>query len=171
MWSDFQYCGSILFSTWLQKLVHFSGVMVLNPFIIKSFTSLVLNGQTVYQLFKTSWIFSLIWHSHVTEISITTDRKEQVRLFIIMAASFTYNLIKLVLGPMQIFFIIWIISLTTFSQICIKQCVPKMLNRAIESKSLIFKYFVPLFSVTKQTIAVTQMFICAMLCHFMSWKF
>jgi hypothetical protein len=27
----------------------------------------------------------------VTEISITTDRKEQVRLFIIMAASFTYN--------------------------------------------------------------------------------
>jgi hypothetical protein len=32
----------------------------------------------------------------VTEINITTDRKEQVRLFIIMAASFTYNLIKLV---------------------------------------------------------------------------
>jgi hypothetical protein len=29
----------------VQKLVHFSGVMVLNPFIIKSFTSLVLNGQ------------------------------------------------------------------------------------------------------------------------------
>jgi hypothetical protein len=41
----------------------------------------------------------------VTEISITTDRKEQVRLFIIMAASFTYNLIKLVLGPMKIFFL------------------------------------------------------------------
>jgi hypothetical protein len=42
----------------------------------------------------------------VTEIGITTDRKEQVMLFIIMAASFTYNLIKLVLGPMEIFFII-----------------------------------------------------------------
>ena len=77
-------------------------------------------GQIIYQLFKTSWIFNLIWYSHVTEISITTDRKEQVMLFIIMAASFTYNLIKLVLGPMEIFFIIWIISLTTFSQICIK---------------------------------------------------
>ena len=63
-------------------------------------------GQIVCQLFKTSWIFNLIWHSHVTEISIT-DRKEQVMLFIIMAASFTYNLIKLVLGPMEIFFIIW----------------------------------------------------------------
>jgi hypothetical protein len=37
------------------------------------------------------------------EISIKTDRKEQVRLFIIMAASFTYNLIKLVLGPMEFF--------------------------------------------------------------------
>jgi hypothetical protein len=35
----------------------------------------------------------------MTEISIATDRKEQVMLFIIMAASFTYNLIKLVLGP------------------------------------------------------------------------
>jgi type IV secretory pathway TraG/TraD family ATPase VirD4 len=33
-----------------------------------------------------------------------------------MAASFTYNLIKLVLGPMEIFLIIWIISLTTFTQ-------------------------------------------------------
>ena len=75
--------------------------------------------QIVYQLFKTSWIFNLIWHSRVTEISITTDRKEQVMLFIIMVASFTYNLIKLVLGPMEIFFIIWIISLTIFSQICI----------------------------------------------------
>jgi hypothetical protein len=32
--------------------------------------------------------------------------KEQVMLFIIMVASFTYNLIKLVLGPMEIFFII-----------------------------------------------------------------
>jgi hypothetical protein len=53
-----------------------------------------------------NWIFNLIWHSYVTEISITTDRKEQVMLFIIMAASFTYNLIKLVLGPMEIFFII-----------------------------------------------------------------
>ena len=40
----------------------------------------------------------------MTEISIKTDRNEQVRLFIIMAASFTYNLIKLVLGPMEIFF-------------------------------------------------------------------
>jgi hypothetical protein len=34
----------------------------------------------------------------VTEINIKTDRKEQVRLFIIMAASFTYNLITLVFG-------------------------------------------------------------------------
>jgi hypothetical protein len=42
----------------------------------------------------------------VTAISIKTDRKEQVRLFIIMAASFTYNLIKLVLGPKEIFIII-----------------------------------------------------------------
>jgi hypothetical protein len=40
----------------------------------------------------------------VTEIGITTDRKEQVKLLIIMAASFTYNLIKLVLGPMEMFF-------------------------------------------------------------------
>jgi hypothetical protein len=30
----------------------------------------------------------------------------EVMLFIIMVASFTYNLIKLVLGPMEIFFII-----------------------------------------------------------------
>jgi hypothetical protein len=37
---------------------------------------------------------------------ISVHRKEQVRLFIIMAASFTYNLIKLVLGPMEIFLII-----------------------------------------------------------------
>jgi hypothetical protein len=58
-------------------------------------------GQIVYQLFKTSWNFNLIWPSHVTEISIT----RQLMLFIIMAASFTYNLIKLVLGPMEIFFI------------------------------------------------------------------
>jgi hypothetical protein len=47
----------------------------------------------------------LITAGHV-ETLITTDRKEQVKLFIIMAASFTYNLIKLVLGPMEIFFII-----------------------------------------------------------------
>jgi hypothetical protein len=40
----------------------------------------------------------------VTEISITADRREQVRLFILMAASFTYNVIKLALGPMEIFF-------------------------------------------------------------------
>ena len=59
--------------------------------------------QIVYQLFKTSWIFNLIWHSHVTEISIATDRKEQVMLFIIMVASSTYNLIKLVLGLWRFF--------------------------------------------------------------------
>jgi hypothetical protein len=50
----------------------------------------------------------------VTEISITTDRKEQVMLFIIMVASFTYNLIKLVLGPMEIFFIIFVYIVDIF---------------------------------------------------------